>query len=1102
MNFFARGATLALRMTSLPACLLLVLCHRMYAQSTPLHKVWLKQREWGLYELRDSLRSMTGYPITVVLDTGQPEPRFIAGADGEPLNLFLTSVSKQNSLQWRQDHLTIIITVIDAPKLLAAASVKHLLYNTGYHEQPIDTPTGSVVVVEQNTLGLTVSSAILDHLENNVSGLLFNHGGKGSDGTALPTQPIIRGLSTIYSNPSIQYVLDKALYSGNPLNINPEDFESVTVEKDAASTGLYGVRAGNGVIVFTTKRGKTPTPLLEYSSNMTWQGRPNFDAIHSIAASDEISFERSNYALGNYPLGTISHPAPLPPVVYLLNAAANGELPPAVADARIDALAKVDSRQDISRYLYSNSLMLREHVDISGASAGHSYYFGFGYDHQPSALAASNYDRYTFRMNNSFVFDKHWSADADAGFTLGVQSNGDNPGVNYRSLHGGRAFPTYQRLVGDKGNPMPVFTDYNPDFLRDMSRLGYIDQYYRPVADIPQELNRVQTNDYTFSGGLRYRPGPWGDFEANYSVEDQTVQDKDVFSPSAYFVRDLQNTFAQRDSLGNFSFPIPGGGIETVTNSDLVANQVRLQFNLHPYWNINHRLTALAGTELRSEVNTGYSFRYYGFDGGISSVNSMVNFNVPYPSYLTGQISDIPNPQSISRTTDHFLSGYLEAMYVDHQQLYVTVTLRKDAANLFGVRTNQKAMPLWSGGLGYELDSLPFYHWQAVPQLKLRLSYGVNGNFDRQASAYTIASYSNTSLTTSLPNATILSPPNNDLRWEQVAQFDGGLDFTSRNRFLSGTFDYYLKSSSDLIGEAPLDPTLGLISNAGSPAFFYGNVAAMRGYGLDCQLTARWIRPEIARPRKMQWYTVFLLSQTVTKVTRYFLPTGAGNAYLNPNLVNPVPGRPLYPVYSYRWAGLDPGSGDPRAYYNGRPSSSWDSIWSNTTLNGMAYKGSSQPVWYGSLRNTVEWNNWGLTALVSFKGDYYCRRPSISYGDLVTVWTGNSDYARRWQHPGDERLTNVPSAVYYADPSRDNVYTYSSALVDRADNIRLEDIRISRDLEFGPGKTGAKRHQLSLYADAANLGVIWKANKDGIDPFYINTPRDNRRWSVGFKGTF
>jgi hypothetical protein len=729
--------------------------------------------------------------------------------------------------------------------------------------------------------------------------------------------------------------------------------------------------------------------------------------------------------------------------------------------------------------------------------AGNSYYLGIGYDHQPATLVAANNDRYTFRTNNSFVFGGHWTANADAGFALGVQSNGDNPGTNYRSLHGGRAFPTYQRLVDRKGNSLPVFTDYNPDYLRSLSQLSYPDEYYLPLDDIRKEQNTVQTTDYTFSGGLRWQPRSGEDFEFGYSAEYQSVLNKNAFGASAYYVRDLQNTFAQRDSSGNFSYPIPTGGIETVTNSALVANQARLQFNLHPYWGVNHRLTALAGGELRSEVNTGYSFCYYGFDDGTSSVNSTVNFNTPYFSYLTGQTSDIPNPQSISRTTDHFLSGYMEAMYVDHQQLFVTVTLRDDAANLFGVRTNQKAMPLWSTGLGYELDSLPFYHWQAVPKLKLRLSYGISGNIDRQASAYTIASYSSSGLTTPFPNATIVSPPNENLRWERVAQFDGGLDFTVDSGLLSGTIDYYIKSSSDLMGQAPLNPTLGVITSAGSPSYFYGNVAAMYGYGVDCQLTTHWIRA-----RKVRWHMVFIVSQTVSKVTRYFLPTGAGNAYLNPNLINPVPGRPLYAVYSFRWAGLDPATGDPRAYYNGKASSSWDSIWANTNLISMYYKGSSEPVWYGSLRNTVEWNHWGLTTLISFKLDYYFRRPSINYGDLLTVWTGNSDYARRWQNSGDERRTNVPSAVYNADPARDNIYTYSSALVDKADNIRLEDIRVNRDLAFGLEKKGVKKHQLSLYADAANLGIIWKANKDGIDPYFVNVPKDNRRWSVGFKGTF
>ncbi|HEV3412839.1 MAG TPA: hypothetical protein VG101_10185 [Puia sp.] len=1092
MNVFAWGATAAFRMAALLACLLLALQLQTYAQSNDLRKVSLKPKVYYLSEFMDALNAQaTDYGFSEALPPGLPEPRFFASADNEPMNLVLDRILGANGLQWRMVKKSIIISIDTAagkPKTYDTVQVTHpKKYSTGYHEQPVDTPTGAVDLVKRSVLDETESTGLIHRLENNTSGLLINHGGQGN-GMALPPGVGIWGPSTIYSNSSVQYVLGKAFYSGDLRNINPEDIGNVTIEKDAASTGLYGVLAGNGVIVFTPKRGTSPTPLLEYSSSITWQGRPDLNAIHQISAGDEVAFERTNYSLGNYWLGTASHPAPVPPVVYLLNSGANSV---------IDGLAGQDSRRQMSKYLYGNSCIVREHIDVSGATPHQNYYLGFGYDHQPSTLVASNYDRYTFRMNNSFTPGSKWNIDADAGFTLSVQSNGNNPGAAYRSLHGGRGYPAYQLLVGRNGHALPVFTDYNRDFDRQLSQDGYLNEYFRPVADIRQEQNTVQTTDYTASVGVDYQPRNWVDAETFFAAEYQAIQGKDAFSDSAYFVRDLQNTFAQRDNNGNISFPVPPGGIESVTKSDLITDQLRLQLNLHPKWNADHRLTALAGGELSGQVNTGYSFRYYGFDGNSSQVNSTLNFNIPYTSYLTGASSDIPNPQGIPRTTNHFLSGYMEAEYVDHRQLSVTMSLRQDAANLFGVRTNQRAIPLWSTGLGYRLDSMHGFYLPAVPLLRGRLSYGVSGNVGRQASAYTTGRYSNAGLTTSLPNVTILSPPNNDLRWEQVARWDAGLDFALRKDRLSGSIDYYLKSSSDLMGQAPMDPTLGLIPSAGNPAYFYGNVAAMKGHGFDLRLTA------ISRPgKKTRLTTVFLLSQNVTKVTKYFMPTAAGNAYLNPTVVNPVPGRPLYAVYSFPWKGLDPSNGDPRSLYNGKASTAWDTIWANTTVAGMDCKGSAEPVWFGSLRQSIEWKQWTLTALLSFKLDYYFRRPSINYGNLLNLWIGNSDYARRWLRPGDERRTNVPSALYNPDPARDNIYTYSTALVDRADNIRLEDVRLSRDLQFRKGRKVAGMDRLTIYADAANLGVIWKANKDGIDPYFVNTPRDTRRWSVGFRGTF
>ncbi|HVW62182.1 MAG TPA: hypothetical protein VHC48_19160, partial [Puia sp.] len=120
---------------------------------------------------------------------------------------------------------------------------------------------------------------------------------------------------------------------------------------------------------------------------------------------------------------------------------------------------------------------------------------------------------------------------------------------------------------------------------------------------------------------------------------------------------------------------------------------------------------------------------------------------------------------------------------------------------------------------------------------------------------------------------------------------------------------------------------------------------------------------------------------------------------------------------------------------------------------------------------------------------------------LFNTWVGNGDYARRWQHPGDEHTTYVPSVGYPGSDARDFFYLNSSVLVERADHIRLEDIQLSYDLSrdrypwlpFG---------NVRLYSYVANAGILWRANKSGIDPYYINIPKEGRRYSVGINVNF
>lgn len=132
---------------------------------------------------------------------------------------------------------------------------------------------------------------------------------------------------------------------------------------------------------------------------------------------------------------------------------------------------------------------------------------------------------------------------------------------------------------------------------------------------------------------------------------------------------------------------------------------------------------------------------------------------------------------------------------------------------------------------------------------------------------------------------------------------------------------------------------------------------------------------------------------------------------------------------------------------------------------------------------------------------YYFRRSSIAYSSLFGYWSGHEDFIDRWKQPGDEAHTNVPSMTYPIDPNRDLFYQYSSALVEKGDHIRLQDVRLGYTTSGAFLKRiGATDAQVYLYAD--NLGIVWKANKSGIDPDYLIGIPMPRTLSLGCKVSF
>jgi hypothetical protein len=136
-----------------------------------------------------------------------------------------------------------------------------------------------------------------------------------------------------------------------------------------------------------------------------------------------------------------------------------------------------------------------------------------------------------------------------------------------------------------------------------------------------------------------------------------------------------------------------------------------------------------------------------------------------------------------------------------------------------------------------------------------------------------------------------------------------------------------------------------------------------------------------------------------------------------------------------------------------------------------------------------------------YKFNYYFKKESISYTSLFSSGAGNADFSLRWQKRGDEKITTVPSMIYPANNNRDAFYNSSDVLVRKGDHIRLQFINLSYDAVSAGGKTSLVK-QLQFYTNLANLPVIWKANRDRIDPDYGTEIPPGISATIGIRASF
>jgi hypothetical protein len=249
----------------------------------------------------------------------------------------------------------------------------------------------------------------------------------------------------------------------------------------------------------------------------------------------------------------------------------------------------------------------------------------------------------------------------------------------------------------------------------------------------------------------------------------------------------------------------------------------------------------------------------------------------------------------------------------------------------------------------------------------------------------------------------------------------------------------------------------------------------------------------------VRWTSVVLFNYVRDRVTRYLVQPPTILPFLTTQTINPLVGHPLYSLYALRWAGLDPQTGSPRGWLNGHASEDYTALLSSSDFSTLLYKGPVTPPYFGSWRNEFNWKQWGLSVNIVYKFGHYFMRPSIQYAALFQYTSlGHPDYDRRWQQPGDEQHTNVPSMIYPANSTRDNFYASSEVLVEKGDLIRLQDIQLYYDFTRKKMPKQPIR-TLRLYGYANNVGLLWMANRQGIDPDVLAGLPDPRTVAIGVK---
>jgi TonB-dependent starch-binding outer membrane protein SusC len=393
---------------------------------------------------------------------------------------------------------------------------------------------------------------------------------------------------------------------------------------------------------------------------------------------------------------------------------------------------------------------------------------------------------------------------------------------------------------------------------------------------------------------------------------------------------------------------------------------------------------------------------------------------------------------------------------------------------LIGVDRRRRAQPLWSLGARWDVTGESFMqHVPVLDRLGLRLTYGVGGNTPGQTSqTYTTINVGSTDLYTQLPYGTISIPGNNMLGWETTKSINLGIDAALLNDRINLTFDIYTKKTEDLLYTLPYNSTYGW-------DFLTFNAATLKGHGLELGITGVPVKT-----KDWRWTSTFNISYNTNKVSDNRFPRNTTT-----ELKGAYDGYPIDGIWAYQWAGLD-SVGQSQVFDS--TGKVLNSTAPSTASKYMGYQGRTVAPYFGGFINNLQYKNFNLLVRITYYMGHVFRKQDITTRNYPSsnYFTGmlntSKALANRWRQAGDEAVTNVPG-IRKINAASIDWYTNSNSNIRDASHVRLQQITLGYTFPQSILNKTKVFRSITANATVSNLGIIWRANDDGIDPDYVTT---------------